>query len=313
MARPPTPELSSSPHPPRPKVIYIMGAGRSGSTILGVTLGNCEDVFFAGEVDKWLLHSGKPTQLDSERTRFWDVVRERVEDPEPLFGSAAHHCLERSSSLFRVRARSVRRRMRARYRRLTEELYRAIAVTAGVTHVVDSSHYPLRARELQALEGIDLHLVLLVRDPRSVLASFAREDVTEPRFNALKTNAYLWLTNLLSVWVFLKHPSERRLLLRHEDFLADPEGVLGSVLEHVGSPSPIPDLTSLSTGLPLQGNRLIAEKVVSLERRGSSSPRASALKSLPQLPWTVVFSWLRPRAAAGRSTPLASASAPARL
>jgi hypothetical protein len=313
MARPPTPELSSSPHPPRPKVIYIMGAGRSGSTILGVTLGNCENVFFAGEVDKWLLRSGKPTQNDSERTRFWEAVGERVEDPEPLFGSAAHHNLERSSSLFRVRARSVRRRMRGGYRRLAEELYRAIAVTAGVTHVIDSSHYPLRAHELQALEGIDLHLVLLVRDPRSVLASFAREDVTEPRFNALKTNAYLWLTNLLSVWVFLKHPPDRRLLLRHEDFLADPEGVLGSVLEHVGSPSPIPDLTSLNTGLPLQGNRLIAEKVVSLERRGSSSPRASALKSLPQLPWTVVFSRLRPRATSGRSTPLASASTPARL
>ena len=38
----------------RPRVIYIMGAGRSGSTILGVSLGNCADLVYAGELDKWL-------------------------------------------------------------------------------------------------------------------------------------------------------------------------------------------------------------------------------------------------------------------
>src|SRR2546423_15271469 len=54
----------------RPKVVYVMGAGRSGSTILGVTLGNCADVFFAGELDKWLALSGKPTGEDTERVRF---------------------------------------------------------------------------------------------------------------------------------------------------------------------------------------------------------------------------------------------------
>ena len=31
---------------PPPKVLYVLGAGRSGSTILGVALGNFEGVFF---------------------------------------------------------------------------------------------------------------------------------------------------------------------------------------------------------------------------------------------------------------------------
>ena len=143
-----------------------MGAGRSGSTILGVTLGNCENVFYAGELDKWLLRSGKPKLTDAERTQFWEAVRQRVADPDPLFGSVAHHYLERSSALFGGVAGRFDGVFARRYRRVTEELYRAIATTAGVTHVVDSSHYPLRARELQALEGIDLHLLFLVRDPR---------------------------------------------------------------------------------------------------------------------------------------------------
>jgi hypothetical protein len=290
----PTSERSSAGNSQRPKVIYVMGAGRSGSTILGVTLGNCENVFYAGELDKWLLRSGKPKLRDAERTQFWEAVRQRVADPEPLFGSVAHHYLERSSALFRRRGRSVRRRIRARYRRVTEELYQAIATTAGVTHVVDSSHYPLRARELQALEGIDLHLLFLVRDPRGVIASFARDDVTEPRFRASTTNAFLWLTNLLSMWVFLRHPSRRRVLLRHEEFLADPDGVLRCLLDRADAPAPIPDLSSLSTGFALQGNRLLGAKVVALNRAKSPSHRASALAGAPQYPWTLVFALLRP-------------------
>ena len=35
-------------------MIYVMGAGHSGSTILGVALGNCAETLYAGEVEEWL-------------------------------------------------------------------------------------------------------------------------------------------------------------------------------------------------------------------------------------------------------------------
>ncbi len=92
----------------------------------------------------------------------------------------------------------------------------------GVTHVVDTSHYPLRALELQRIDGIDLYLVYLVRDPQGVVASFNRHDVGEYTKSTLHTNVYLWVTHVLSLFVFLRHPRERRLLVRHEDFVADP-------------------------------------------------------------------------------------------
>lgn len=280
----------------RPRVLYVMGAGRSGSTILGVTLGNCEDVFYAGELDKWLLRGGEPKLEGHGRAQFWTSVRERVADPESLFGGQAHRYLERSSALFRIGGRSVRRRIREPYRRAMGELYAAIATTAGASHVVDSSHYPLRARELQSVGDIDLYILLLVRDPQEVIASFARSDVLEPRFNAATTRAYLLLTYLLSAWVFLRHPPERRIVLSHESFLEDPEGVLRSLLDHLGSSAPIPDLESLSTGIPLQGNRLIREDVVSLKRRGAPAAKPRSRKALLDLPATVLLARLRPRA-----------------
>jgi Sulfotransferase family len=286
----------SPPAPPsgRPRVVYVMGAGRSGSTILGVTLGNCEGIFYGGELDKWLMRSGRPKRDGEERVRFWQDVLDQVDGAQELFGREVHQYLERSSGLFRLSRRSARRRLLARYRSVSEDLYRAIARTSGATYVIDTAHYPLRARELQQLPGIDLYLIFLTRDPHSVVASFEREDVPEARFNAFTTNVYLWLTYLLSSLVFVRHPRERRMLLRHEDFLADPEGVLAWLLRQIDSPAPVPDLAHLRTGFPLQGNRLIDADVVALERRTERPRHSSALTTLLQLPWAALSSLLRP-------------------
>ncbi len=286
---------SSTEARPHPKVLYVMGAGRSGSSILGVCLGNCDGVFYAGELDKWLPRKGKPSRGEPGRLRFWEQVLARVERPDALFGREVHNNLERSSALFRVGGLRARRLLRGEYLRVTESLYRAIAAVAGDAAIVDSSHYPLRARELQRLQGIELHLLLLVRDPQGIVASFDRDDVPEPRFGEVKTNLYLWLTYALSARVFLRQPAARRMLVHHEDLLADPERVLREILDRLGSAAALPDLQDLEVGNPLQGNRLLAGDRISL-RRAPRAPRTRerGLTALMQLPFTALFSLLRP-------------------
>lgn len=288
----------------RPKVIYLMGAGRSGSTILGVALGNCADVFYAGELDKWLMRSGVPALGGAERLSFWQEVRNRVTG-EDLFGFEIRS-LERSSALFSIAKWRARRRLRRRYREVAEDLYRAIAEVAGARYVVDSSHYPLRARELQSLRGIELYLVFLVRDAQGVVASFDRSDVVERRFDVPTTNAYLWLTHLVSLCVYLRQPRRRRVLLRHEDLVANPDAVLRYLLDFVGSTAATPDFTSLRTGLPIQGNRLIRSDVVALARNADGSRRNSRLTRVLQLPWVAIFSRLAARAPDGAAPNSAS-------
>ena len=293
MAGPAHSEQERPPRRQRPKVIYVMGAGRSGSTILGVALGNCDGVFFAGELDKWFAREGTPRRDDLPLRSFWREVLDEVGDAQDLF-AARTGWLERSSGLLDPRKWPARRRLRARYRSVSQQLYVAVARAAQATHVVDTSHYPLRARELQALDGIDLHLLYLVRDPQSVVASLGRRDVAERRFGEPASNAYLWLTNLLSVLVFLRHPRERRLFVRHEDFVADPQRVLAQILAGAGSSSATPDLRSLRTGVPFHGNRLIGDQVVALNQLPVTAARRSLLTALAQAPWRAVFARLRP-------------------
>ncbi|HTA34960.1 MAG TPA: sulfotransferase [Solirubrobacteraceae bacterium] len=282
---------------PKTKVIYVMGAGHSGSTILGVALGNCSDFFFAGEVEEWLVKSGRPPWADAEQAAFWQTVAAET-DGADLFGSKAVPAIERSSALLRVDRWPTRRRLLGRYRRISEELLCAISRTAGASNVIDTSHFPLRARELKKLDAIDLYLVFLVRDPHGVIDSnlrqFKAHEVAERRLRTLMLNVNLWFTLLMSVVVFYGQRRDRRLFLRHETFVEDPESVLRQILELVGSQAAMPDLEELQVGAPLEGNRLIRRGVISLKRQPQRAERASLLTSVMQLPWRAILARLRP-------------------
>lgn len=289
--------------PSRPSVIYVMGAGRSGSTVLGVALGNCEGVFYAGELEAWLRRSGAPNFSGAERARFWSAVRDEV-GGEDLFGNVSWRHFEYSMAPL-MGSPLRRRRLRRRYREVTGELYRAIAANAGATHVVDTSHYPLRARELRAIPDIDLYLVYLVRDARDVVTSFARHDVSNRPKSSLAANAYLFLTHLLSAAAFVRHRRDRRALLRYEDFIAQPEATITRIMNWAHVDAPTPDPMALDTGLAFQGNRLLDSTRIELKAKGehrtSGSP-AARLTQLLQLPWSLVLSLLRP--SIGRTLPV---------
>lgn len=276
----------------RLKVVFVMGAGHSGSTILGLTLGNCSDIFFAGELSRWLRWAGRPPLPGAERARFWSVIRDNVPPAPDLKGPNARP-LEHSSGIFHLGSWRRQRRLRGRYRRATLDIYRAIARATGAKYIVDTSHFPRRARELRAIDGIELYIVFLVRRPQSVVASYGRENVPQKQtWNMPTTNAYLWLTYLLSLFVFLRHPRERRLFVRHEAFIADPEGVLQEILGCIDSPAAVPDFTALKTGVPFYGNRLARSEVVALKAHPENPSQGSRVTALLHIPWAFIFSLL---------------------
>jgi len=275
-----------------------MGAARSGSTILGVALGNCDDVFFAGELRGWLETDGVPGVGGETRTAFWGRVLERVQPPPELRGSQAQ-LIERTRSLIDLEKLPVRRRLLPAYRRVVGELFGTIAELSGASRIVDSSSYPMRARELKRIDGLDVYLVYLVRDPQSVVASFMRPEWAFSKSRYV-TNAYLWLTTLLSIAVFLRQPRDRRIFVRHEEFIADPRGVLRQILDRGDMSCGLPDLERLASGIHYGGNRVMrSEEVVALRSAPELAPKRDLLTTVLQAPWRPLLSTLRPVARAG--------------
>ncbi len=303
----------NEPGPDEPqKLAYVMGAGHSGSTILGITLGNCDGFFYAGELEEWLMTSERPRWGAADRQDFWSAVKDRVHGAEGLFGGAANRCLERSSSTLRPSLWRERQRLRPLYRRVAEDLIRAVADVAQAQYVVDTSHFPLRARELRQLRGIELYLIYLVRDPRDVVASNTRElsphEVAEIRWRRLTMNGKLWLTQLLALRTFLSHPPEQRMLVRHEDFLDDPRGVTRQILDMLGSEAELPDFQALTVGAPLQGNQLIRSESVAIRRPRSHRPPHDDATQIAQAIWEPLLGRLRPTAKRARHAQRTSSS-----
>src|SRR4029077_14005874 len=105
-------------------------------------------------LDAWFSKEGVPNFGGGERERFWGRIHEEMSGVADLHGDRPRRYIEPSSAIFRVRSWRRTRELRRRYREVVEELYRRIAGAGGSTHIVDTSHYPLRAPHLQANNGL---------------------------------------------------------------------------------------------------------------------------------------------------------------
>ena len=157
----------------QPKVIYLLGCSRSGSTILDSILGSATNAIGLGELEKlhesgWLGSDYCGCGVKVNDCDFWTGVRRRWarnSDLNSYIRMQSRYC----------RVRQVPRLLFSRkgsgtafgdYADSTTSLYKSIAAESGAEVIVDSSKNPIRALALSRLKAIDLRLVHLVRDPR---------------------------------------------------------------------------------------------------------------------------------------------------
>ena len=267
------------------RVLYIVGAGRSGSTVLDIVLGNHPEIESVGELRN-LAYSGwvggratRSPYCSCGRTvaecPFWTAVRRewvaRVGEEDARAYPALQSSFERYRGLPRLVLELLRdpsSEFRA-YARLTGALFGAIRAASGKDVVVDSSKNPLRALALSMVPGLDLRLAHLVRDARGVVSSrkkafkkdheagLARDIESQP---AWSSTAFWLLVNLLSGGVRRRLAPQRSARLRYEDFVSDPADVLAEIgraagLDLVGLAGEVSG-RSLEVGHNVGGNRL---------------------------------------------------------
>jgi hypothetical protein len=248
----------------RPKVLSIVGPGRSGTTILASILGETEGFVTVGEL-RWLWRRGllerRPCGcgLAPDECPVWSKVvpqglAGRSETPVQIAAAQTELAARRH------RIRAIRGGMAGDpdwpalelLRGVTGRLVPAIVDVTGCRVVVDSSKRAQDAALLAGLDEVDHYVLHIVRDPGAVTFSWGRRDKkirTEGGdTRAMGTRGLLssvarWIENSLGAEFLRRHvPPERWLFLRYEDFAADPRAAVSRILAFLGEDAPPPFL-----------------------------------------------------------------------
>lgn len=234
------------------RVLYIVGWGRSGSTLLDMALGSLDGFVSTGELHYlWERGVVRGDHCGCGRVLrgcpFWRQVLDRVGSRAGWaeeFGAEARRVVELQKEADRIRrttaipssgSSAVRE-----LQRISESLVAAVADVSGADVVIDSSKRPSTAALYLRIPGVELHVVHLVRDPRAVAHSWQRRkmryDVPQPYemlpHSPLASSAHWVSWNLLAEWLGPRAHSYQRV--RYEDFVAHPAAVLRGIADGVG-------------------------------------------------------------------------------
>jgi hypothetical protein len=181
-----------------PRVLYISGDGRSGSTLLSALLGANEGFFPVGEL-RGIWHAVRTNELCGCGTpfldcSFWRVVGERVfagwdrVDTDRMLALDARYARHRSiGRLFVPAIGRNRDSQREQYAAVLRRLYEAVWEESGCSVIVDSSKDAPYGFLLSGIEGLDVRVVHLVRDSRGVAYSWSKRTVARPEYVAHPT------------------------------------------------------------------------------------------------------------------------------
>ena len=228
-------------------VVYIAGCGRSGSTVLDLSLGHGEGWFSMGEFrlfwhalrDHWRCGCGR----DVTECPFWaqTCAQLPVDTPDVLGALRTTVRLRRTPGLMYPALVGSHCAEMETLGSALRTVYRSTAETAGASVLVDSSKDALYGLVLANVLDMPLHVVHLVRDSRAVAWSWQRKrkrpeiahkDAYMPQRTALRAGVDWDLRNALVH--LLRRRADGFTRVTYEDFTTSPEATVDRIRAAVG-------------------------------------------------------------------------------
>ena len=247
------------------KVVSIVSAERSGSTLLDMLLGSIDGFFSAGEMrylwERGLIqHRRCGCLLEVADCPVWSKVlaASGLSHLDPNDVVRWQNNVARNRHTHRLLNASGACERDPQLARLIETmgvLHEAIGCVTGARVVVDSSKRPADAALARLLPGVQTYVVHVVRDPRGVAYSRARkkaefdhsrDEMVRRSFASSGAN-WLWINTVASL---LSRDETPVLRVRYEDLVSEPEVWLSRILDFVDEPR---------AALPLQGRTAMLE------------------------------------------------------
>jgi len=231
------------------QVVYVAGAGRSGSTVLDRILGTIPGTVSANELNRiWVdgFEDNKPCACGQSflECPFWrQVVAEAFGDLrnfDPAYmkniWTTVDHSRHFLQLLTPVKNNSFQKRL-TEYRDILRRLYLAIAKVSGAEIIIDSSKIPSGALILKGIPGLEVHVIHLVRDARACVYAWqkkkknAKSGVALRQYTPMRTVMFWMMRNTFASLLATQLPYVR---VRYEDLMKNPQQELQRLLERLG-------------------------------------------------------------------------------
>jgi len=236
------------------KIIYIMGTGHSGSTLLDITLGSHPDIFNASEIGNFWRHALSARSNEAicscgeplDRCPIWAG---RVERWQALSGEPDLRAYRAFNDRFArlsnwsgiIRAGQTKSPDFERYARANRALFEMTQKASQRNAITDSSKSPARALALSVDPDIDLFVIHLVRDARAVAWSHLKRE-NRRRAQGRKASSFGVLGTVFE-WLMIntagnrlraRLPAGRSALIRYEAWIKDPLPIFEQLGQQMG-------------------------------------------------------------------------------
>lgn len=264
-----------------PNVLYIMGTGRSGSTILEIVLGSAKETFGTGELfnilkDGYLKNSPCSCDQEFNDCKVWSSLKASL----PLSDDETSKLIKDFSRLewhsgfwlqwFGISTPN------QQYFEINQHIIRTLKEITGSKTIIDSSKYAGRVLALNKLLGNQLKVIWLVRKPENIITSFQKKNKGEqlPK-SSLKAAIYIFVVTL-SAKLVQKKLGNRCLLVHYEDFISNPQQELSKIsswanIDLEESIEKIKHQKPFSPGHLVTANRLRQSKEIILKVTGEKT------------------------------------------
>jgi len=276
-----------------------MGAGRSGTTLLDIILGNSEDIFSCGELVRFPTLRGIPhgSKKNDFKYTFWSKIEKKFFSKFPkiityddLLTLSMKIEFHRSFLInFFGFLPSKHLKM---YKVYINNLFSSIFEEIDENIIIDSSKYPSRALALSRYLDYELYCIYLIRNPAHVVNAFQKKDIEQPSKNYFSANIYYFIINLYSTFVKFIIYKRNFVMIKYDDLVDNPMECLKKIEStfkiHLSkSKKLIENNKELNVGLLFDGNRIRQSKTINLKRKAYK--KTSGIKNL--LPIIINFFW----------------------
>jgi hypothetical protein len=238
---------------PELKVVYIVGWGRSGTTVLDNMLGELEGFVSTGEICFFWERGIVAGRRCGCGERVWDcelwseVLKKEFQGSEAV--DAGEVARWRKEALRVRHTRTVLRELPgspshpelASYVDVLGRLYRGVAAVTGAKVIVDSSKRPSDGAAVRLVKGITPYFVHMVRDPRAVAYSWSRPKALKDHDrrtlmlqHGAAASSLSWVGWNLAAEAIRRREPGHFLRIRYEDFVGSPRKAIDDIAAMLG-------------------------------------------------------------------------------